>query len=347
MKLKQFDGTSAFTLAEMMMAVALGALILGATFAASISLQKSFSAVDRYFSAHSQQIRVIDYLGRDVKRSVIVNTSVNQQTVNCTVPNYVIQTGDGDATGSNVGKRRTPTIDFRANAFVVNYGAGKTFTDAIITAGSVTLTSATANFTAGDVGSHIAGTAIPAGTTIATYTNSGSITLSNKATATASGATVTIGIARTFADAVTTSASPTLTSATGAFTARDVGLRIAGNGIPIGATIQAYVNATTITLSANATATATAVTATIGYSNVVYSVTNKTIVRTENGNVTTIASSTDQLIPTTTDVQTANTEYTATAVTFQPTFNFGASNTARAGTTVYSVAYLRNLRRGN
>jgi hypothetical protein len=81
-------------------------------------------------------------------------------------------------------------------------------------------------------------------------------------------------------------------------------------------------------------------------STVVYSLSNSSILRTENGAVTTIASSTDQLIPQTTDVELANTEYTSTAVTFMPTFTMAGSPAARAGTSLYGTAYLRNKRRG-
>jgi hypothetical protein len=87
-----------------------------------------------------------------------------------------------------------------------------------------------------------------------------------------------------------------------------------------------------------------------GTTSVVYSVTGLSILRTENGVVTTIASSTDQLVPDSTDVELANTEYTKTNVTFQPIFTTGGTDdykkAARAGTSVYSTAYLRNKRRG-
>ena len=208
------------------MAVGISTIILAGIMLTSISLQKSLAAVDDYFATHNQQIRIIDYMGRDVRRSTIVNTSVDLQTVNCYIPNYIIKTGDPDATGGNIGTRRTPTITSSLNKFIVNYG--------------------TVNYAA---------------------------------------------------------TPPT------------------------------------------------------GVTQVVYSVNNQSILRTENGTVTTIASSTDQLVPQTTDVQLANTEYTSTVVKFSPTFIFGAAptptpspapaNTRRDGTTVYSTAYLRNLRRGN
>jgi hypothetical protein len=81
-------------------------------------------------------------------------------------------------------------------------------------------------------------------------------------------------------------------------------------------------------------------------STIVYSINGLSILRTENGTVTTIASSTDQLVPQTTDVELANTEYTKTSVTFQPMFTSGGSVAQRSGTTVFSTAYLRNKRRG-
>jgi hypothetical protein len=73
---------------------------------------------------------------------------------------------------------------------------------------------------------------------------------------------------------------------------------------------------------------------------VVYSINGSSILRTEDNVITTIASSTDSLIPETVDIELANTEYTTTAITFQP-----LSMADRNGTVVYSTAYLRNRRR--
>ena len=200
--------THGFTLSEMMIALATGAVVLGVTLTSSTSLQKSFNAIDSYFATHMQQIRIVDYLSRDVKRGLIVTTSADLQTVTVTVPNYIIQATDpeGIANPALVGTPRTPTILNTPSGPQVNYGA----------------------------------------------------------------ATNTI----------------------------------------------------------------------------VYSINGLSILRTENGVVTTIASSTDQLVPQTTDVELANTEYTKTSITFQPIFTSGGSVAQRSGTTVYSTAYLRNKRRG-
>ena len=207
MKLK-LPHCQAFTLTEMLIALSASAVVLGATLTSSSSLQKSFNAIDNYFATHMQQIRIVDYLSRDVKRGLVVTTSADLQTVTITTPNYIVQPGDPEAilNPDSIGTPRTPAIVHTPSGPQVNYGA------------------------------------------------------------------------------------------------------------------------TTTTI--------------------IYSINGLSILRTENGVVTTIASSTDQLVPLTTDVELANTEYTKTSITFQPIFTSGGSPASRSGTTVYSTAYLRNKRRG-
>ena len=214
MKLK-LTSKSAFTIAEMAVALAASSVVLGATLTSSTSLQKSFNAIDTYFGTHMQQVRIVDYLGRDVKRGLIVTASADKQTLTVIIPDYTIKAGDPEAVAnpSLVGTPRTPTMTYTPSGWQVN----------------------------------------------------------------------------------------------------------------------------------NGTTTST----------VVYSISGTQILRTENGAVTTIASSTDQLMPKTTDVELANTEYTKTTISFQPMFTYddrnaapGVDNAGRAGTTVYSTAYLRNKRRG-
>jgi prepilin-type N-terminal cleavage/methylation domain-containing protein len=215
MKLNSSLKKLAFTLPEMMVALATSGVVLGATLTSSASLNKSFNAIDSYFGTHMQQVRIVDYLSRDVKRGLIVTTSTDKQTVSITIPNYIIQEGDPEAVidPTLVGTARTPTMAYTPSGWQVNYGA-------------------------------------------------------------------------------TTSS-------------------------------------------------------------VVYSINGLSIHRTENGVVTTIASSTDRLVPKTTDVELANTEYTKTSITFRPIFTTPPKTEisedqdfSRTGTTVFSTAYLRNKRRG-
>jgi len=208
MTFKNLQRTAGFTLSEVLISVSISLIVLAAAVASGVSLQKSFNAVDNYFATHMQQVRIVDYLSRDVNRGLSVTTSADLQTVSISVPNYIIRAGDSEAVAnpSLIGTPRSPTVAYTSNGLQINYG----------------------------------------------------------------------------------------------------------------------------------TSTST----------VVYSVNNNSILRTEDGAVTTIASSTDQLIPLTTDVELANTEYANTAVTFMPIFTMSGSPAARTGTSLYGTAYLRNKRRG-
>jgi prepilin-type N-terminal cleavage/methylation domain-containing protein len=208
MKLTHHSHQSGFTLAEILTAMAIAVVIFAAILTASLAMQKTFNAVDNYFATHIQQIRIIDYLNRDVKRALICTTSANQQTVTLTIPKYIIQSGDAEAVSnpSLVGAMRSPTISTGTSGSQVNYG----------------------------------------------------------------------------------------------------------------------------------TTTST----------VVYSINGAAILRTEDGVVTTVASSTDSLVPKDSDTELTNTEYTTMSVTFQPIFTSGNVADERTGTTVFSLAYLRNKRRG-
>src|SRR2546423_8747516 len=101
----------------MLVSLSLSSIVLAAAITSGVSLQKSFNAVDNYFSTHMQQIRIIDYLNRDVKRGLIVTTSVDLQTVTVTVPNYIIQPGDTEAVGnpSLVVTPRNPTVSYTSS----------------------------------------------------------------------------------------------------------------------------------------------------------------------------------------------------------------------------------------
>jgi len=272
-----------FSLAEMGLAVSVGTLMLASIVAASVCLQRSFNAVDNFFSSHMQQVRIIDYLSRDVKRSYIVTTSSDLQTVTCILPNYLIDNGGAQPT------RATPTLSLVGNKIVANYQA-------------------------------------------TTVTN---VTVSQNST---------------------TISCPGLNLVSARFTSANVGQSVIGTGIPVGTKIQSVSNCflgncSQATLSAAATATNSSTTVTIGsLSSVVYSVANQTIRRRENGALTNVAASADNLIPTTNDVELLNTEFTQSTITFLPEFARGDQtflDNERAGTAVFSLSYLRNRRRGD
>jgi len=150
---------------------------------------------------------------------------------------------------------------------------------------------------------------------------------------------------------------PGLTPVSTHFTSANVGQSIIGTGIPAGTTVKSvsgcdvFGNCSQATMLNAASATNPGVTVTIGsLTNVVYSVVNQTIRRRENGAITNIAASADNLIPTTSDIELLNTEFIQSTVTFLPIFakgHPGFYNDERAGTTVFSLSYLRNRRRGD
>lgn len=267
-----------FTLIELMFAVAVGALMMAALVAAAVCLHRSFTAVDNYFASHVQQVRIMDYLSRDVKRSYIVTTSTNLQTVTCIIPNYLVNNG------SNQPTRATPTLSLVGNKVVANYQAS-TVNNVTITQGSTNLTCpglalVSSHFSNSNVGQSVVGTGIPPGTTIESVSSSSQATMSKAASTTNSSATVTIG----------------------------------------------------------------------ALTNVVYSVVNQAIQRRENGGLTNIAASADNLIPVASDVELLNTEFTQSTVSFLPQFARGDQTffaNERSGTTIFSLTYLRNRRRGD
>jgi len=267
-----------FTLIELMFAVAVGALMMAALVAAAVCLHRSFTAVDNFFASHVQQVRIMDYLSRDVKRSYIVTTSTDLQTVTCIIPNYLVNNG------SNQPTRATPTLSLVGNKVVANYQAS-TVNNVTITQGSTNLTCpglalVSSHFSNSNVGQSVVGTGIPPGTTIESVSSSSQATMSKAASTTNSSATVTIG----------------------------------------------------------------------ALTNVVYSVVNQAIQRKENGGLTNIAASADNLIPVTSNVELLNTEFTQSTVSFLPQFARGSQAffaDERAGTTVFSLTYLRNRRRGD
>ena len=125
MKLGISAQTRAFTISEMVIAMAIASLILGVTVTASIALQRSFNSVDNYMATHMQQIRIVDFLARDVRRGLSVTSSIDKQMVDIKIPKYIIQAGDPEAIldPSKIGTPRPPTRAVASREFNINYGA--------------------------------------------------------------------------------------------------------------------------------------------------------------------------------------------------------------------------------
>ena len=125
--------TRAFTLAEMLIAMGIAVAIIAFTLTTSVGLQKSFYSIDNYFGTHMQQIRIVDYLARDVRRGLSVVSSADKHTVTVNLPRYIIQAGDADATGSNIGTPRAPSLAVVNSDYNVNYLPTSTSSPSVVT----------------------------------------------------------------------------------------------------------------------------------------------------------------------------------------------------------------------
>src|SRR5690348_1714090 len=109
---------AAFTLAEMLVSVGFGTLILAAIVAVGVSLQKSYAAMDGYSTAEGDQLRVLDYIAMDCRRAIsaTVQTAtvngVSESTLVLTLPPYY------NSATSSTAVANTPTISSGA----VTYG---------------------------------------------------------------------------------------------------------------------------------------------------------------------------------------------------------------------------------
>jgi hypothetical protein len=133
MRLESSLKTRAFTLAEMLIAMGIAVAIIAVTLTTSVGLQKSLYSIDNYFGTHMQQIRIVDYLARDVRRGLSVVSSADKHTVTVNLPRYIIQAGDADATGSNIGTPRAPSLAVVNRDYNVNYLPTSTSSPSVVT----------------------------------------------------------------------------------------------------------------------------------------------------------------------------------------------------------------------
>ena len=101
-----------FTLVELMMSLGCGTFILAAVVAASVSLQKSITAMQSYSTIEGDQLRVLDYIAMDCRRATAA--SVANGALTLTLPVYY------NSSSSPAYQAYTPTI---TNGSVL-YGSG-------------------------------------------------------------------------------------------------------------------------------------------------------------------------------------------------------------------------------
>ena len=79
---------SGFTLVELMMAMAIGAVVCAVTITGIVFLQKSCAATEQYALSMTDQMRVLDYLSMDLRRAVDVTIDNANNSLTITLPSY-------------------------------------------------------------------------------------------------------------------------------------------------------------------------------------------------------------------------------------------------------------------
>ena len=91
MRLRQrnYGKDRAFTLVEMLIAAGIASMALLAVVTGCIACQKVFSATDYGLKSSTDQLRIHDYIVRDVRQALTVSVTNSGQTLTLTVPDYL------------------------------------------------------------------------------------------------------------------------------------------------------------------------------------------------------------------------------------------------------------------
>jgi len=114
---------SAFTLVELMMSMGCGTFILAAVIAASVSLQKSFAAMQSYSRIEGDQLRVLDYIAMDCRRATsasVGTVTVSNGSTNITENQLVLTVPAYYSAMDNTATPNAPTLSNGA----ISYGSG-------------------------------------------------------------------------------------------------------------------------------------------------------------------------------------------------------------------------------
>jgi len=100
-----------FTVVEVAVATAVYSMLFAALIGGSIALQRAFSATEDYSMATTDQLRILDYVARDVRRATAVAISQSSKRLDLTMP-------DQYANAAPSRTFRTPSVSMTA----VTYG---------------------------------------------------------------------------------------------------------------------------------------------------------------------------------------------------------------------------------
>jgi Tfp pilus assembly protein PilW len=116
--MKRGEGSRAvagFTLVEALIGAVVTSIVLAALIAGGIALLRSFTATKDYSTARTDQLRVLDYISRDVRRALTVSVTANPARLTLTVPDQYAG-ADPDRTF------RTPTLVTDGTYLGAKYG---------------------------------------------------------------------------------------------------------------------------------------------------------------------------------------------------------------------------------
>jgi len=106
---------AAFMLAELLVGMAVASLVFAALAIGSLSLQRTYNAVEAFGSSQADQLRCLDYISRDVRRAQSVSVAASPSTLTVVVQSYI---------DSSTGLPRNPSISNGA----ITYGGTSTIT---------------------------------------------------------------------------------------------------------------------------------------------------------------------------------------------------------------------------
>lgn len=95
-----FPGSGGFTLAELMLSIAIGSVVCAVSMTGIVFLQKSYAATEQYALSMSDQMRVLHYLSMDLRRSTDVTIDSVNKSLTLTLPAYYVYNA-GDTTHQN------------------------------------------------------------------------------------------------------------------------------------------------------------------------------------------------------------------------------------------------------
>jgi Tfp pilus assembly protein PilW len=84
--MKKRPQTAAFTLSELMMTAGIGSAIMLSLLTGTVTLQKGYAAAEYSIRCQLDQMRVIDYITRDVRRATSVTTENTGRKLVLTLP---------------------------------------------------------------------------------------------------------------------------------------------------------------------------------------------------------------------------------------------------------------------